>query len=264
MIWHLYDWYLRPGGSYFGVKKACEPMHVQFSYDDRSIVVVNAYYRAFPRAKVTARIYNIDMSRKFSRTVTLDVPPDSSQSAFVLPDVASLSSTYFLDLQLERPDGVKHRNFYWLSTVSETLDWARSNKISGDYHISTWTPTKTYADYTALNSLPKAGVGVKAQSRKSGGKGTTTVTLHNPTRTLAFAVRLRVLKPPRAHAEPPGFEGPRDDEILPVLWQDNYIPLLPGETRSVAATYSTKHLPEPKPVVEVSGWNVNKIVTESD
>src|ERR1035438_903968 len=43
MIWHLYDWYLRPGGSYFGAKKACEPLHVQYSYDDRSIVVVNSF-----------------------------------------------------------------------------------------------------------------------------------------------------------------------------------------------------------------------------
>ena len=45
LIWHLYDWYLRPGGSYFGAKKACEPLHVEYSYDDRSVVVVNSYYR---------------------------------------------------------------------------------------------------------------------------------------------------------------------------------------------------------------------------
>ncbi|MFZ0732133.1 MAG: type IV toxin-antitoxin system AbiEi family antitoxin [Candidatus Sulfotelmatobacter sp.] len=42
MIWHLYDWYLRPGGSYFGVKKACEPLHVQYSYYDQSIVILNS------------------------------------------------------------------------------------------------------------------------------------------------------------------------------------------------------------------------------
>ncbi len=35
IIWHLYDWYLRPGGGYFGTKKACEPLHVQYSYDDQ-------------------------------------------------------------------------------------------------------------------------------------------------------------------------------------------------------------------------------------
>ena len=42
MIWHLYDYYLRPGGSYFGAKKGCEPLHIQYSYDDGSVVVVNS------------------------------------------------------------------------------------------------------------------------------------------------------------------------------------------------------------------------------
>ena len=50
MIWHLYDYYLRPGGSYFGAKKAGEPLHVQFAYDDRSVVVVNSHARRSTRA----------------------------------------------------------------------------------------------------------------------------------------------------------------------------------------------------------------------
>ncbi|MGC1920593.1 MAG: sugar-binding domain-containing protein, partial [Acidobacteriaceae bacterium] len=31
VIWHLYDYYLQTGGGYFGTKKACEPLHVQYS-----------------------------------------------------------------------------------------------------------------------------------------------------------------------------------------------------------------------------------------
>ena len=64
MIWHLYDWYLRPGGSYFGAKKANEPLHIQYSYDDASVVVVNSFYQAFPGMKARARVYNIDMTRE--------------------------------------------------------------------------------------------------------------------------------------------------------------------------------------------------------
>ena len=101
MIWHLYDWYLRPGGSYFGVKRACEPLHVQYSYDDRSIVVVNSYYKNFSGLKVAARVFNLDMTEKFSREVTLDVAPDSSVRAFVLPELDGLSRTYFVSLRLE-------------------------------------------------------------------------------------------------------------------------------------------------------------------
>ena len=67
LIWHLYDWYLRPGGSYFGAKEGNQPLHVQYSYDDRSIVVVSSYYRPYPGMNVSATVYNLDMTRKFHR-----------------------------------------------------------------------------------------------------------------------------------------------------------------------------------------------------
>jgi exo-1,4-beta-D-glucosaminidase len=85
MIWHMYDWYLRPGGSYFGVKKACEPLHVQYSYDDRSIVVVNSYYQPLANLKVTAKVFNLDMREKFSKEAEISVGPDSSTRVFSLP-----------------------------------------------------------------------------------------------------------------------------------------------------------------------------------
>ena len=47
MIWHLFDWYLRPGGGFFGTQKACEPLHVMYSYDDRSVVVTNQHAAGF-------------------------------------------------------------------------------------------------------------------------------------------------------------------------------------------------------------------------
>lgn len=263
-IWHLYDWYLRPGGSYFGVKKACEPLHVQYSYDDRSVVVVNSYYRAFPAMEVVARIFDIDMKERFSKSATIGIPADSSQRVFLLPDVPGLSSTYFVELTLNDPAGLTSRNFYWLSTSPETLDWPRRNLISGNYHISTWTPTKTFADYSTLNTLPKIDLNVMARSQREGGEGQTTVTVHNPTRTLAFGVRLKVSRPPAVHVRPPGPEGPPDYEILPVWWEDNYLSVLPGETREVTATYKTEHLRQPKPVVEMEGWNVSSKVIEPD
>jgi exo-1,4-beta-D-glucosaminidase len=264
MIWHLYDWYLRPGGSYFGVKNACKPLHIQYSYDDRSVVVVNSYYHAFSGVKATARVYSIDAKEKFSKSVTFVVPPDSTQPLFVLPELRDLSSTYFVDLELQTPSGLADRNFYWLSTTPETLDWERGNRISGDYHISTWTPTKTFADYSALNTLPRVDLDVTAKSRRSGAEGSTSVTLHNPTHTIAFAIRLKVSRPPALHAREGQAEGVPDDEILPVWWQDNYLSLVPGETREVTASYLMKYLPQAKPVVEVEGWNVNGKTVESE
>jgi len=260
MIWHLYDWYLRPGGSFFGVKKACEPLHVQYSYDDRSIVVVNSYYQPFANLKVTAEVYNLDMTEKFSKTADISVGPDSSTRVFTLPSLTGLSTAYFVSLKLESAGQTRSRNFYWLSTREETLDWARQElDTSGEYDISTWTPTKTFADYTALNSLPRVNLDARAQYEKRGEESMATVTLHNPGSTLAFAVHLKVN---RASDLRVSREGQRDEEILPVLWQDNYFALLPGETRQVTATFRIPGNESAMPSVVVEGWNVKQKIAE--
>ncbi len=256
MIWHMYDWYLRPAGSYFGVKKGCEPLHVQYSYDDHSIVVVNSYYQPFANLKVTAKVYNLDMTEKFSKEAEVSVGADSSRRVFTLPPIQGLSTTYFVSLTLESASQIKSSNFYWLSTREETIDWSRQEEDpSGEYDISTWSPTKTFADYTALNTLPRIDLDVTAQNKKDGSEGATTVTVHNPTSTLALAVHLTVNKSSSGRVSR---EGEMDNEILPVLWQDNYFPLLPGETRQVTATYTIGAKSKATPSVEIEGWNVNR------
>jgi exo-1,4-beta-D-glucosaminidase len=79
------------------------------------------------------------------------------------------------------------------------------------------------------------------------------VTLRNPSRTLAFGIRLKVNRTTSGRV---GRHVLRDDEVLPVLWQDNYFSLLPGESRQVTALYKTGDLGRSSPAVEVEGWNV--------
>jgi exo-1,4-beta-D-glucosaminidase len=244
MIWHLYDWYMRPGGSYFGAKKANEPLHIQYSYDDGSVVVVNSFYQAYPGMKARAWVYNIDMSEKFAKDATLDVGEDSSTRALAIPAIDGLSSTYFVRLALEDASGkTVSTNFYWLSTKPDELDWDQS----------TWyyTPQKSYADYTALKGLPPVELKYSAVSEVQGEDGVTRVTVENPSRNLAFGVHLMVKTV--KHDE----EDVREEaEILPVIWEDNYFPLMPGEKRTVAATYKAAEAGKKAPAVQVEGWNV--------
>jgi exo-1,4-beta-D-glucosaminidase len=242
LIWHLYDYYLQPGGGYFGTKKACEPVHVQYSYDDRSIVVVNGTDRRLTGARVTARLLNLDLAEKSSQTQTVDLPADSTTRTIVLPEPADLSRTHFVDLRLRAATGeTLSSNFYWLSTKMDDLDLPKS----------TWygTPVKAFADFTALRDLPPATVTTSVRwtaGGAAGGNETAHVTVSNPGKTLAFFVRLQMLK------------SVGGEEILPVLWQDNYISLMPGETRELTATYPTRGAGAARPVLRVSGWNVSK------
>ena len=233
MIWHLYDFYLRPGGAYFGAKKAGEPLHVQFAYDDRSVVVVNSTLKAHAGLKATARLLDLASKELFAKTEPVDVGPDGSVKVFALPEPPGLTPTYFLALQLDDASGrTVSRNVYWLSTKRDVLAWDKS-----DWY---YTPLTQYADLTGLQRLPPAEVAATARFET----GRARVTLRNPSKALAFLVHLAVRK------------GPGGEEVLPVLWDDNYLTLLPGETRELAAAYAPKGLGDAVPVVTVDGWNV--------
>jgi exo-1,4-beta-D-glucosaminidase len=241
MIWHLYDYYMRPGGGYFGAKRAMEALHPVYGYDDHSIWVVSSQYTDVKGLKLVTKIYNLDATEKFSQENAVDAAADSTAKIFTLPEVSGLSNTYFLVLKLEDSTGKQvGSNFYWLSTKPETLDWAKSN----------WwmTPTASYADFTAIAQLPKVKLKVmnhtEHRNTAIGEQAITHVTIENPSKNLAFFVRLKVSK------------GSKGEEILPVVWQDNYISLLPGEKREISAEYRSSELGTATPVVEVSGWNV--------
>jgi exo-1,4-beta-D-glucosaminidase len=237
IIWHLYDYYLRPGGGYFGTKKGNEPLHVQYSYDDQSVVVVNSYYRSFTGHQVTAKVYNLDLTEKFSKTASVEIAPDSATRAFVLPKIDGLSSVYFVKLSLEGEAGKPvSSNFYWLSTKPDVSNWAASEWY--------YTPISSFADLTALESLPEAKVTAALRAEQSGAEEVDHITVSNPSSRLAFAVHLVVLK------------GKDGADIQPVLWQDNYFELMPGERREITATYQKKLLDGARPYIQVDGWNV--------
>ncbi len=233
MIWHLYDYYLRPGGSYFGAKKACEPLHIQYSPDDRSVVVVNSYAEAFRGLKARARVYNLDLALKFAREAAVEAAVDSSSRAFTIPQIQGLTTTYFVRLDLT--DSAARQvstNFYWLSTKPETLDWDRSEWY--------YTPVKTHADLRGLETLPAVKLKVSGRPEQKGDEQTMQVTVENPSKFLALATRLKLTR------------GKGGEEVLPVWWEDNYFSLLPGEKREIKATYRVKDLGKAEAAVEAT------------
>ena len=238
LIWHLYDYYLVPGGGYFGTKKAQEIVHVQYSYDDHSVAVVNGTYEALKGLKVTAKLYDIDAKEVAAKDATLDVPVDASVKALDLPKPESLSTTYFLKLQLRDAAGkLLSDNFYWLSTKPDTMNWAARNDTA-------YTPQKDFGDLTGLNALTQVKLELKADHRSEAGKGTVRLKVKNTSASVAFQVHARLTT------------GKDGDDLVPVFWDDNYISLLPGEERSISATFDSSDLNGKEPALEVAGYNV--------
>ena len=241
VIWHLYDYYLVPGGGYFGAKKANEPVHAQYSYDDASVVVVNSLYEAQKGLKIAVRVFNLGAKELFTDTKSVDIEPDSVFRVLTIPSITSQNGPYFVRLDLTDAAGKSiSTNFYWLPATLEELDWDKS----------TWymTPAK-YADMTALATLPAADVEWSSQIEDvhQSGDQVVRVLLRNSGKNLAFMVHAS-LKNRR-----------NGDDIAPVLWDDNYISLLPGESRALTATINERNVNLIPLTVHIDGWNVKAV-----
>ena len=244
-IWHLYDYYLNPGGSYFGTKSANEPLHLTYSYNDSSIWLVNSLYEDYNSFVVYADIYNIDATNVYHYEQNVaTVGADSTNYLFLLPIanlLPQLSYTYFLRLSLvSSVDGsYKANTTYWLSTQPDQITVA-------DYLQSTFymTPVSTYANYTELQYLPEVNVTTSFTVEKSANTTTYQVLVENPNNAIAFFVRLRFVD-----------SNNNNLDILPVLWDDNYFTLLAYERRVINATFAASTIGNASPQLIVEVFN---------
>jgi exo-1,4-beta-D-glucosaminidase len=238
LIWHTYDYYLYPAGTYFGMKKSMEPLHIMYSYANNEVDITNSLQQKFAGLTAEATIYNLDGSQKYSKKVAVSVEPDSIAECFALPAIGGLTETYFLRLRLTDAGGtVKSINWYWLSLKSDVLNWKKSKWYM--------TPETGYADYSALKDLAKATLKMAYTSEKSADSSFHAVTLTNTGETVAFRVHLRALK------------GKSGDDILPVIFSDNYLELAPGESRTIRCSYANKDAEGATPYFFISAWNLD-------
>jgi len=236
MIWHLYDYYLDAGAGYFATKKACEPLHIQYSYDDASIVVVNSTYESVAGLHASVHVHNLAWKELYTSEAKLDVGLDSAQQVFSIPEslYAGADRIFFIDLTLSDASGrTLSRNFYWVPGMLTTFDWAKT-----DY---THTPAARHEDLSALANLPPAKVVAHAEIENTPRGREVRLHLDNGSAVLAFQVSAAI------RTRSGGL-------IAPVFWSDNWIELTPGESRTLTAL-----LPENasnEPIVQIEGWNI--------
>ncbi|MGA7258980.1 MAG: sugar-binding domain-containing protein [Terracidiphilus sp.] len=236
MIWHLFDYNLEADAGYFATKKACEPVHIQYSYDDHSIVVVNSTYKPADGLRASVEVHGLGWNKLFSAEAAVNAAGDSSEQVLLLPEKlwSGVERIFFIDLTLKDASGkVVSRNFYWVPYMLTTFDW------SGTEY--THTPAELYPDLQALTTLPAAEVTATAETVKGEHGRTLRLHLENRGQTLAFQISAA------ARTANGGL-------VAPVFWSDNWIELTPGESETLTAA-----LPEDAPedtVIRVGGWNV--------
>jgi beta-mannosidase len=220
LVWQIYDYSLEPFGSFFGVQKANEPVHIMMTQDDFRIMLINHTPAPLRNMKYRVRILNLDGSIKFDETAPVpEAPASAALELRPLPTPAGLSAVQLVKLELIDPNGkVVSDNFYWKETAQD--------------------------DLTALDTIPDVELEGRIVRRDAGGNCLLDVTLSNPTRNVAVMAHLQ-LRNQRTNRR-----------VLPVYCSENYVSLVPGESRTVTIEAASADLGGARPLVVVDGWNV--------
>ena len=235
--WQLYDYSLMPTGALYGTKKACAPLNLIYDYFDKRVYISNDGVGQLDGYKAVISLYNFQSEKVFEKTVKVATPENKSELVSELPDLKGDREVYFLDLKLNSPSGeVVADNFYWLATQTDQLAW--------DKTMWYYTPQKAYADFTKLNGMPKVKPEVTRVESTEGDEGVIKLTLKNPGKAISFFTEIVLEK--KAAGAP----------VLPQFLSDNYISLLPGETKTVVIKYHLKDLEGDQPVVKIQGINL--------
>ncbi|KAI1083352.1 glycoside hydrolase family 2 protein [Whalleya microplaca] len=233
--WNLFDYYLHPAGSYFGAKVGARKEHVAYNYYNKTVYLIN--HSIDQNGTRTLAVDAIDMNGNTVYNANKTVQTEANISKEILNLSAALESienVVFLRLVLfGDKENTLSRNVYWLANTIDTLDWDNSNWY--------YTPVVKYANFTSLDNLHTANISTTITDAPNGkdSGATVTVVLENQSSIPAFFIRLNLV-------------DKQGEDILPVLWSDNYVTLWPHEKLELQVEGSGAA------AVQVSGKNIAK------
>jgi hypothetical protein len=234
-VWQLYHHDLEPNSSLFAVKKAGEMVHIQLNEQTGEVQVINNLPTGLAGATAHLAVYNLDGSKAVEHDYSVTGPAStainlgSSEGLGERP--RDLSPVHFVQLQLKDADGkLLSDNFYWRA-LPEHPD-----------------------DLVSLDALSTVTLEAKAVRHDAEGKVHITVTLHNPGTQVALMVHLQL-----RHGKPTTSSSSSDEaaeRVLPVYYSDNYVSLVPNESRKITIEAAVADLKGDAPRLVMDGWNV--------
>ena len=218
-VWQTYDYYLEPTAAYFGCKKACEPLHIQWNSFAETVEVVNGSGGRRTGLTALVELLNLDGNVVAQKSAVTDSAEDSTVTVMPMTYPAGLSETHFVRLTLTEAGKAVSTNFY-LRGLQEN-------------------------DFRAIRTLGNAAVKASTTTSQHDGICRLTTELENTSAaTPALLVRLKAVR------------GTTGDRILPVLYEDNFFALMPGEHRTLTTELRLADARGETPRMMLEGFNL--------
>jgi hypothetical protein len=220
-VWQIYHYDFEPMSSYFAVMHAGEMVHIQFKEDNGQLQVINNLPDAIKDASARVSIYDLTGMRVADREIKVTAAANSVTSAGAIEFPASLKSVHFIKLELRNSGGKTiSQNFYWRN-VPARID-----------------------DFTDLNKLPQVTLQATADSMIEDSKRTITLTLRNSGKSVALMAHVQLRR------------QKSNERVLPAFYSDNYISLVPSESRTITIEADESRFNGEDALVVIDGWNV--------
>jgi len=215
----MYDCYLDPNACLFGLRKGSEPLHVMCNPVTGMVMVANNGFEAVNDMMITVTFYDMEGKETLLIQGMEFIGPSDAKKFFNMKasiDKLIAEKGGFVHLELlDRNRKLLSENLYWYSD--------KDGKYSG------------------LNSMKKANMNISA--KKTSAK-TVEIMLSNPQgNPVAFFNRVALVN------------ASTGERILPAFYDDNYVSVLPGKSRTITVEYPQAN--ENMRVV-CYGWNTEE------
>jgi hypothetical protein len=220
-MWQIYHYDLEPMSSFFAVMHAGELVHIQFNEANGQLQVINNLPDAVKDATAYVDVYNLDGTLAYERQTKVTAEPDVATRLGTIEFPPTVSPVHFIKLDLvDAKQKLLSSNFYWRSLPAHP------------------------DDFTDLNQLPTVTLDAQVASADTNGKRTLRVTLRNPSKDIALMAHVQLRRQKSG------------ERVLPVSYSDNYVSLVPGETRTITIEAAVNDFNGENALLVFDGWNV--------
>jgi hypothetical protein len=196
-MWQILSHDYDTHASFYGTKHASEPVHAQMNLPGYTLSVINNPTQPLENATLNWEAWTIDGARVGGGSTTANVAGVATSAPADVGIGPLLAKHGVLVVKLALKDGAG-------KLVSENVYW----------------PSTTPEGQQGLNRLAAAKVEVRAARSADG----LDITLTNASKVPVLNAKLTL-------------STAAGERVLPVYWGDNYVALMPGESRTVHAEF---------------------------
>ena len=215
MEWNIFSSDYDTQASFYGVQKACEPVHAQLDLTNNAVDLIDLGPAQL--FHIASQVEGLDGKVLLDKTQDVSATANARTRVGTL-DLDNLAAGHTVLVKLKVSDAGGRPvsdNLYWWSAQESSL--------------------------SELNALSEAKLAALASLASESGGRKVTVELTNGGSAPALMIKL-TLK-----------DATTGERILPANYSENYLSMLPGETRSVVISFSGESV---KPSVGLRGWNL--------